>query len=178
MSARRKDKSGFFCFELCGKIDGRLIIEMPVVNAFDGFGIFMQHALIDRAVMLWLFHEISRVGEDDNEPVTAVVYGELYRDGVCHSAIVIEVMVHLYRAAEAGKRAGCHDGFVVIPDDIIFGKISGFPGHSIGGWHVEFGWIVHDRIIVDRIFTVRIGQCPIDIFKSEEVAGVKEAADA
>jgi len=34
------------------------------------------------------------------------------------------------------------DGFVVVPDDIIFGKISGFPGYSIGGRHVEFGWIV------------------------------------
>ena len=35
------------------------------------------------------------------------------------------------------------DGFVVVPDDIIFGKISGFPGYSIGGRHVEFGWIVY-----------------------------------
>lgn len=48
-------------FQPVGKINRSLIIDMAVVDPFDGLGISAQHALVDRPVCLRLLHEIARI---------------------------------------------------------------------------------------------------------------------
>ena len=47
----------------------------------------------------------------------------MYRNRIGNTAVVVEVSVDIDRAAERRKRAGRHDGAVVVAHDVELGKI-------------------------------------------------------
>lgn len=61
MAAWRENQRTPLFFQPVGKINRSLIIDMAVVDPFDGLGISAQHALVDRPVCLRLLHEIARI---------------------------------------------------------------------------------------------------------------------
>ena len=99
------------------------------------------------------------------------------RDGIGNAAIVVEMPIDLDRTAETGKRAGRHDRAVIIPDDIIFGKIDGTPGLCIGCRHIKFRRVAHDRRIIDRVGTIGIGKRAVNILQPEKISGVDQTVN-
>ena len=82
------------------------------------------------------------------------------------------------RTAHNGQGTACHDGTVVILFHIIFGKIHRFSGCSIGCNKLELGRIFHDGRIIDRVSTIGVGQCLINILKTEKLSGAQQIFDA
>ena len=72
----------------------------------------------------------------------------------------------------------CHNGTVVILFHIVFGKINGLSSCGICCHEFKLGGICHDGWIVDRVGSVRIGQCLINILKTEELSGAQQIFDA
>ena len=101
----------------------------------------------------------------------------VYRDRIGNTAVVVEMSVHIDRAAERRKRAGRHDGAVVVAHDVELGKIGCLSCEGIRCRHIKFSRIFHDGIVVNRVGTVRVGQRSVDIFEPEEIPGPKQAAD-
>ena len=61
MAAWRENQRTPLFFQLVGKINRGLIIDMAVVDSFNSFWILAQHALVDRPVCLRLLHKIARI---------------------------------------------------------------------------------------------------------------------
>ena len=101
----------------------------------------------------------------------------MYRNRIGNTAVVVEVSVDIDRAAERRKRAGRHDGAVVVAHDVELGKIGCPSGEGIRCRHIKFSRIFHDGIVVNRVGTIRVGQRAVDILETEQISGAKQAAD-
>ena len=78
----------------------------------------------------------------------------VYRDRIGNTAVVVEMSVHIDRAAERRKRAGRHDGAVVVAHDVELGKIGCLSCEGIRCRQAKFSRIFRDGIVVNRVGTV------------------------
>ena len=81
------------------------------------------------------------------------------------------------RTAHHRQGTACHNGTVVILFHISFGKKNRLSGCSIRCHKFKLGGICHDGRIVNRISTVGVGQCCINILQTEKLSGAQQIFD-
>lgn len=57
-----ENKSFSFFFQFGGKVNGRLIIDVAMVDPFYGLWVFVKHPFINRAMGFWLFYKVPWIG--------------------------------------------------------------------------------------------------------------------
>ena len=81
------------------------------------------------------------------------------------------------RTAHNGQGTACHNGTVVILFHIVFGKINGLSSCGICCHEFKLGRIFHDGRIIDRVSSIGVGQCLINILKTEKLSGAQQIFD-